>query len=335
MSGRTILVTGGAGYIGSHVCAALAERGHRPVAYDSLVTGNRWAVQWGPLVEGDIRDAAALDAALAAHRPAAVVHCAALSEIGEAHRRVHDYFDVNVAGTLSLLRAMQRAGVEELVFSSSASVYGESDGRPLAEDRTPRPTNPYGATKLQGEELIRSLSRWSALRGVALRYFNAAGAHPEAVIGEAHEPETHLVPRILRAALSDGPVSVDVYGSDYDTPDGTCVRDFVHVADLGRAHVAALDHLAAGGEGATLNIGLGAGFSVREVIAAAERVTGRRIDVVARPRRPGDPAVLVADAGRAAGLLGFEPGFRDIEAIIETAWRWHRHYHAAPVRSAS
>lgn len=332
MTGRTVLVTGGAGYIGSHVCEALAARGHRPVAYDSLVTGNRWAVRWGPLVEGDVRDAARLDAAFAEHRPEAVVHLAALSDIGEAHRRVHDYFDVNVAGTLSLLRAMRRADVAELVFSSSASVYGESAGRPLAEDHPPRPTNPYGATKLQGEELIRGLGRWGGLRGVSLRYFNAAGAHPEAEIGEAHEPETHLVPRILRALLADGPVGVDVYGSDYDTRDGTCVRDFIHVCDLAAAHVAALDHLAAGGAGETLNVGLGAGFSVREVVAAAERVTGRRIDVVERPRRAGDPAVLVADPSRAAEVLGFEARVRDLDAIVETAWRWHRHFHAALVR---
>lgn len=326
---RTVLVTGGAGYIGSHVCAAIADAGDLPVAYDSLVTGNAWAVRWGPLVVGDIRDAGALDAALAEHRPAAVVHCAALSDIAEAQRRPHAYYDVNVAGTVGLLAAMERAGVRDLVFSSSASVYGESEGRPLREDAPTRPTNPYGATKLAGEEAIRALSRWGGLRAVALRYFNAAGARRGGEIGEAHEPETHLVPRILRSLLADEPVGMDVYGTDYPTADGTCVRDFVHVEDLAAAHVRALAHLAGGGAGATLNVGLGRGFSVREVIAAAERVTGRTIAVTERPRRPGDPAVLVADTARAADVLGLRPVHRDLEDIVGSAWRWHQ---AAPRR---
>ena len=274
---------------------------------------------------------AALDAAFAAHRPDAVVHCAALSDIAEAHQSPHAYYDVNVGGTVALLAAMRRAGVDQLVFSSSASVYGESDGRPLREDAPTRPTNPYGATKLAGEEAIRGLDRWGGLRAVTLRYFNAAGARADAEIGEAHEPETHLVPRVLRALLGEGAVSVDVYGSDYPTPDGTCIRDYVHVEDLAAAHLRALGYLAAGGASTTVNIGLGRGFSVREVIAAAERVSGRRIEAVTRPRRPGDPALLVADAGRAAEVLGFTAHHRDIEAILASAWRWHQRFHATAV----
>jgi UDP-glucose-4-epimerase GalE len=318
----TILVTGGAGYVGSHACKALAAAGHTPVVYDNLSRGHREFARWGPLESGDIRDGAKLDEVFAHHRPDAVMHFAALAYVGESVEQPALYYRNNVGGTLELLEAMRRAGVNLLVFSSTCSTYGVPERMPITEDLPQQPINPYGMSKLVVERVLRDYEPAYGLRSVALRYFNAAGCDPDGEVGEDHEPETHLIPRVLMAA--DGVLPrVDVFGTDYPTPDGTCLRDYIHVADLADGHVRALDYLQRGGASTAINLGTGRAFSVREVIAAAERVTGRRIPVHEGPRRAGDPPVLVADATRARAVLGFAPRFTEIEPIVATAWRWH------------
>ncbi len=318
----TILVTGGAGYVGSHACKALAAAGHTPVTYDNLSRGHREFARWGPLEVGDLGDAAKLDAVFARHRIDAVMHFAALAYVGESVEQPALYYRNNVGGTLELLEAMRRAGVKLLVFSSTCSTYGVPERMPISEDLPQQPINPYGMSKLVVERVLRDYEPAYGLRSVALRYFNAAGCDPDGEVGEDHEPETHLIPRVLMAA--DGMLPrVDVFGTDYPTPDGTCLRDYIHVADLADGHVRALDYLQRGGASTAINLGTGRAFSVREVIAAAERVTGRRIPVHEGPRRAGDPPVLVADATRARAVLGFAPRFTEIEPIVETAWRWH------------
>jgi UDP-glucose-4-epimerase GalE len=318
----TILVTGGAGYVGSHACKALAAAGHTPVTYDNLSRGHREFARWGPLEIGDIADAAKLDSAFARHRIDAVMHFAALAYVGESVEQPALYYRNNVGGTLELLEAMRRAGVKLLVFSSTCSTYGVPERMPITEDLPQQPINPYGMSKLVVERVLRDYEPAYGLRSVALRYFNAAGCDPDGEVGEEHDPETHLIPRVLMAA--DGMLPhVDVFGTDYPTPDGTCLRDYIHVADLADGHVRALAYLQRGGASTAINLGTGRAFSVREVIAAAERVTGRRIPVHEGPRRAGDPPVLVADATRARLVLGFAPGFTEIEPIVATAWRWH------------
>jgi len=318
----TILVTGGAGYVGSHACKALAAAGHTPVTYDNLSRGHREFARWGPLEVGDLGDAAKLDAVFARHRIEAVMHFAALAYVGESVEQPALYYRNNVGGTLELLEAMRRAGVQRLVFSSTCATYGVPERMPITEDLPQQPINPYGATKLMIERVLRDYDPAYGLRSVALRYFNAAGCDPDGEVGEDHEPETHLIPRVLMAA--DGMLPrIDVFGTDYPTPDGTCLRDYIHVADLADGHVRALDYLQRGGASTAINLGTGRAFSVREVIAAAERVTGRRIPVHEGPRRAGDPPVLVADATRARTVLGFAPRFTEIEPIVATAWRWH------------
>ncbi|MEQ9190425.1 MAG: UDP-glucose 4-epimerase GalE [Alphaproteobacteria bacterium] len=316
----TVLVTGGAGYVGSHAAKALAAAGHRPVVFDTLSRGHARAVRWGPLVQGDIRDGAALDATLAEYRPAAVMHFAALALVGEGESDPATYWDVNVAGTLSLLNAMTRAGLTSLVFSSTCAVYGRPDVAAIAESTPLNPLNTYGRTKLAAECLMTS---WHSLglRHAALRYFNAAGADPTGLIGEAHTPETHLIPLTLDAAAGGAPLAV--FGSDYDTPDGTAIRDYVHVDDLATAHVRALDHLLAGGDSLTLNLGSGTGHSVRQVIHAVEQVTGRPVPITAAPRRAGDPPRLVAAAEHAQRILGWTATGSSLTRIVETAWAWH------------
>ncbi len=317
-----ILVTGGAGYVGSHACKALAAAGHTPVTYDNLSRGHREFARWGPLEVGDLGDAAKLDAVLARHRPDAVMHFAALAYVGESVEQPSLYYRNNVGGTLELLEAMRRAGVNLLVFSSTCSTYGVPERMPITEDVPQQPINPYGMGKLVVERVLRDYEPAYGLRSVALRYFNAAGCDPDGDVGEDHDPETHLIPRVLMAA--DGVLPrVDVFGTDYPTPDGTCLRDYIHVADLADGHVRALDYLQRGGASTAINLGTGRAFSVREVIAAAERVTDRRIPVHEGPRRAGDPPVLVADATRARAVLGFAPRFTEIEPIVATAWRWH------------
>lgn len=320
---KRILVTGGAGYVGSHCVKQAAQSGYDCVVFDSLVHGHREFVRWGPLVEGDIRSLDQLADALVDHRIDAVMHFAALAYVGQSVIDPASYYDVNVRGTLTLLEAMRRTGTRHLVLSSSCAVYGEPAQMPISETTVPAPINPYGYTKLVCERMIEDYGRAYGLRSVRLRYFNAAGADPAGEIGEHHEPETHLIPLVLDAALGRR-ASISVFGADYPTPDGTAVRDYIHVADLATAHVRALAYLAAGGEGLSVNLGTGRGVSVGELIAACRRLTGRPIEVTPSPRRPGDPAVLVAARGRAEQVLGWQPQRSDLDTIIADAWRWHR-----------
>jgi UDP-glucose-4-epimerase GalE len=319
-----VLVTGGAGYIGAHTAKALAERGHSPVIFDNLSAGFVEAVRWGPFVEGDIRDEGAVLAALAQHKVGAVIHFAGLIEVGRSVAEPGLFWDVNVTGTAALLRAMRSASVDRLVFSSSAAVYGQEGRGPLeaiAEAAGKDPTSPYGDTKLAGERMIAAHCRAHGMTAVALRYFNAAGADPSGLIGEAHEPETHLIPLAMAAGLGDGPPLI-IFGDDYDTPDGACVRDYIHVNDLAAAHVAALEVELAPGAFEAVNIGTGQGHSVREIVAAVERALGRPVPHAVGPRRAGDPPSLVADPSQAKALLGWEPQCSDLDAIVRDALRW-------------
>ena len=318
-----ILVAGGAGYVGSHCCKALAEAGFLPVVFDNLTTGHRDLVLWGPLIEADIRDAEALDAALAAHRPVAVMHFAALAVVAESVAEPARCWDINVAGTLNVLASMQRAGLDKLVFSSTCAIYGDAGEAPIAEDAPARPVNPYGASKHAAEAMMGDFDHAHGLKSVRLRYFNASGADPAAEIGEHHAPETHLIPIVLDAA-SGRRDKVAVYGSDYPTPDGTAIRDYVHVADLAAAHLKALRYLLAGGASVAVNLGAGRGASVAEVLAAAERATGRKIARTAAHRRQGDPPRLVADPRLAERVLGWTAARSDLDTVIADAWRWHR-----------
>jgi UDP-arabinose 4-epimerase len=313
-----VLVTGGAGYVGSHACKALARAGHRPVVYDSLVTGHRDLVRWGPLEEGDLLDAARLDAVFAACRPEAVLHFAALSIVGESVREPERYRRNNVEGSEALIAAMGRHGVRRLVFSSTAAVYGVPRSVPIAEDALLAPVNPYGETKLAVERALAA----SGLAWTALRYFNAAGADPDGEAGEHHEPETHLIPLVLDVALGRR-ASIAIFGDDYPTPDGTCLRDYIHVSDLADAHVRALDRLLSGGASGAFNLGTGIGTSVREVIETVRAVTGQPIAVETAPRRAGDPPALVCANGTAARTLGWSPR-RGIAEQVRDAWAWHR-----------
>ena len=325
---QPILVTGGAGYVGSHACKALAAAGYRPVVYDNLVRGHREAVRWGPLVEGDLHDSARLSAALRTHRITAVMHFAAFAYVGESVADPEAYYRNNVGGTMALLGAMREAGIATLVFSSTCAVYGVPDTLPIRETTAKAPLNPYGETKLTIERALHWYAGAYGMRYMALRYFNAAGADPDGEIGEDHEPETHLIPLVLRAALGSGD-AVDIYGTDYPTPDGTAIRDYIHVSDLADAHVRALADLAEGGASAALNLGTGCGCSVREVIAAVERIGGRAVPRREVARRPGDPPELVADPGLARARLGWRPRHSDLDTIIRTALAWETRRTAA------
>lgn len=322
MSGN-VLVTGGAGYIGSHACKALAAAGYVPVTYDNLVYGHEWAVRWGPFEKGDLFDSERLTAVLRTYRPQAVMHFAAYAYVGESVVDPGKYYRNNVAGTLTLLEAMRAVGVDRFVFSSTCATYGHPDAVPITEKQVQSPVNPYGRSKHMIEQILRDFSDAYGLRAVALRYFNAAGADAEAEIGEDHDPETHLIPLVLRAA-SDSAAPVTIFGTDYSTPDGTCVRDYVHVSDLAVAHVRGLQHLEEREGFSAFNLGTGRGYSVRQVIAAASQVTGREVATAEGARRPGDPAVLVADDTLAREVLGWRPKYSDIDPIVETAWRWFR-----------
>ena len=317
-----ILITGGAGYVGSHCAKALAATGHEGVVFDSLLFGHRELVRWGPLIEGDIRNAAELDAVFSAHRFDAVMHFAALAYVGELVTAPGRYYDVNINGTRTLLDAMERAGVRSIIFSSSCAIYGEPDTIPISECTVLNPINPYGFTKLACEHMMDDFGSAHGLKSARLRYFNAAGADPAAEIGEDHDPETHLIPLVLGAASGKRP-DVTVFGTDYPTPDGTAVRDYVHVYDLARAHVMALQHLLGNGETIAVNLGTGHGASVRQVVDTARRITGREIVARDAPRRAGDPPVLVANSKKAREVLGWAPQHSDLAAIITDAWRWH------------
>lgn len=323
MTTERVLVTGGAGYVGSHCCKALAAAGYEPVTYDNLSTGHRELVKWGPLEEGDIRDRERLASVLTRHAPTAVLHFAALAYVGDSARDPLGYFDNNVGGTISLLQASLSAGIDKVVFSSSCSVYGDAEDLPVTEAAPTRPTSAYGETKLACERLLDRLARTGALSCLALRYFNAAGADPDGETGEWHEPETHLLPRAILAGLGQLP-DLEIFGADHATADGSAVRDYIHVADLAKAHVLSLRHLEAGGDSGAVNLGTGRGHSVLEIVRAVEAATGRPLPVRTAPRREGDPPAVYADASLARRLLGFEPSFTDIREIIETAVAWHR-----------
>jgi UDP-arabinose 4-epimerase len=318
---QSILVTGGAGYVGSHACKALAAAGYRPVVYDNLSRGRAGAVRWGPLVQGELHDRARLAEAMRLHEVGAVMHFAAFAYVGESVADPEIYYTNNVGGTLALLGAMRDAGVPALVFSSTCAVYGVPDSVPIRETTAKAPLNPYGETKLAIERALHWYAGAYGLKYLALRYFNAAGGDPDGEIGEDHDPETHLVPLVLRAALGHGK-PVEIYGTDYPTPDGTAIRDYIHVTDLADAHVRALADLAAGGASGALNLGTGKGHSVREVIAAVERVSGRHVPRREVARRPGDPPQLVADPALAKSRLGWRATHSDIDTIVRTALAW-------------
>lgn len=317
-----ILVTGGAGYIGSHTVLELINRNHRVVVLDNLSKGHRAALGGVELVQGDTSDTVLLKELFKKHRIEAVVHFAASSLVGESVRQPADYYHNNVVKGLALLGAMVESGVQCLVFSSTAAVYGEPVEVPIPEEHPTVPTNPYGATKLALEGAMGWYGRAYGLRCASLRYFNAAGADPSGEIGEDHDPETHLIPLVLKSAMGLIP-HLEIYGTDYPTTDGTCLRDYIHVSDLAAAHALALDALASGTPSAVYNLGNGNGYSVLEVIKTAEEVVGRPIKVKYGPRRPGDPAALVASSRRIMDELGWQPRFADLKTIIETAWRWH------------
>jgi UDP-glucose-4-epimerase GalE len=317
-----VLVTGGAGYIGSQTAKALATAGHEGVVLDNLVTGHREAVKWGPFVEGDLGDKDLLAKIFKEHRIEAVIHFAASLLVGESVTNPQKYFWNNVVNTLLLLDAMKAGGVKHIVFSSSAAVYGSPEKLPIPEDHPMRPVSPYGDSKLCMERAIRWYCVAYGLRGVALRYFNAAGADLEGELGEEHDPESHLIPLVVKAALGQRP-DVEVYGTDYSTPDGTAIRDYIHVVDLADAHVRALEYLAGGGESTELNLGTGEGHSVREVVACVGKLCDGRVPAKDAPRRAGDPAVLVADPSKARQVLGWQPQHSDLDTIIQSAWKWH------------
>jgi UDP-arabinose 4-epimerase len=318
---RTVLVTGGAGYIGSHACKALSHVGYLPVVYDNLSSGHDWAVKWGPLEKGDILDRGRLNEVLAQYQPEAVMHFAALAYVGESVVDPGKYYKNNVSGSLTLLEAMLEHKTHRIVFSSTCATYGIPTVIPIQEDTPQRPINPYGASKFMVERILQDFGSAHGLKSIALRYFNAAGADPEGELGEDHDPETHLVPIVLNVILGRRP-HITIFGTDYDTPDGTCVRDYIHVTDLAEAHVTALAALEAGAPSQVYNLGNGSGFSVAEVISAASRITGRRVSVIEGPRRVGDPPRLVADTMRARQQLGWAPKYSDLSNILETAHRW-------------
>ncbi|MEJ2422404.1 MAG: UDP-glucose 4-epimerase GalE [Acidobacteriota bacterium] len=316
-----VLVTGGAGYIGSHACKALAASGITPVTYDSLAQGHEWAVKWGPLERGDLHDRPRLNEVFKKYRPAAVLHFASLIVVSESVRNPGSYYRNNVAGTLSLLEAVRDHGVKHFIFSSSAAVYGMPESTPITEDHPHRPVNPYGVSKAVAENMLRDFDTAHGLKSVSLRYFNAAGADPEGNTGEAHSPETHLIPLLLEVAAGEKE-SARIFGDDYPTRDGTCIRDYIHVCDLADAHVAALRYLQDGGKTAAFNLGNGRGYSVKEVLDAVRRVTGRPVPAEVRARRPGDPSHLVASSEKARAALSWTPKFASLDTIVQHAWQW-------------
>ncbi|NTG09301.1 UDP-glucose 4-epimerase GalE [Rhizobium rhizogenes] len=321
MAGETVLVVGGAGYIGSHTCLDLANKGFQPVVYDNFSNGHREFVKWGPAEEGDIRDRARLDEVLAKYKPAAILHFAALIEVGESVKDPVSFYENNVIGTLTLLSAAQAAGIGAFVFSSTCATYGLPQSVPLDESHRQVPINPYGRTKYIVEQALADYDQYKGLRSVVLRYFNAAGADFEGRIGEWHTPETHAIPLAIDAALGRRQ-GFKVFGSDYDTRDGTCVRDYIHVLDLADAHVRAVEYLLRGGESVALNLGTGTGTTVKELLGAIETVSERPFPVEYVGRREGDSTTLVANNDKARDILGWSPQY-DLSRIIESAWNWH------------
>jgi UDP-glucose-4-epimerase GalE len=319
---RAVLITGGAGYIGSHCCSVLADAGYLPVSYDNLTTGHREFVKWGPLVVGDVRDHGALRQAMVDYDVCAVMHFAAASLVGESVLDPQKYYVNNVVGSATVLQAMRDAGLAHLVFSSTGAVYGDAKGATLSEDLACEPINPYGRSKLTVERMLTDYRLAYGFSSFSLRYFNACGARRGAGIGEKRAVETHLIPRAL-SALTNDLDEFSIYGTDYDTPDGTAIRDYIYVVDLAHAHLKALELLLAGHTGDCCNLGTGRGYSVAEVLWTIRHVTGRSVPHTEKPRRPGDPPVLVADNARAKRVLAFTPSHSALESIIETSWNWH------------
>ncbi|CAM3848774.1 UDP-glucose 4-epimerase GalE [Mesobacillus zeae] len=318
-----ILVTGGAGYIGSHTSAELIRRGEDVIVVDNLRTGHRSAVKGVRFYEGDLMDRDFLDDVFRTNTIEAVIHFAASSLVGESVNKPLDYYQNNLVASHSLVSAMLEHGVKKIVFSSTAATYGEPENIPIREEDSNFPTNPYGETKLAMEKMFRWCDGAHGLKSVSLRYFNAAGAHPDGTIGEDHNPETHLIPIILQVALGQRE-SIGIFGSDYPTEDGTCIRDYIHVMDLANAHWLALEHLRKHEQSEVFNLGNGKGFSVKEVIETARKVTGHSIPETLTPRRAGDPAILIASSEKAREVLGWKPQHNELETIIETAWKWHQ-----------
>ncbi|KSV94790.1 UDP-glucose 4-epimerase GalE [Sinorhizobium sp. GL28] len=321
MESNKVLVVGGAGYIGSHTCLELANKGFEPVVYDNLSNGHEEFVKWGVLEKGDIRDRQRLDEVLARHKPRAILHFAAMIEVGESVKDPVSFYDNNVIGTLTLLSAALAAGVEAFVFSSTCATYGLPESVPIDEQHRQAPINPYGRTKWVCEQALKDYGQYKGLRSVILRYFNAAGADPEGRIGEWHEPETHAIPLAIDAALGRRQ-SFKIFGTDYDTRDGTCVRDYIHVLDLADAHVRAVEYLLAGGDSVELNLGTGTGTTVKELLTAIADVSGRAFNIDLVERREGDSTTLVANNDKARDILGWVPQY-DLSDITRTAWNWH------------
>ncbi|MDM8525601.1 UDP-glucose 4-epimerase GalE [Desulfococcaceae bacterium HSG8] len=323
MKKHSILVVGGAGYIGSHMVKDLLHAGYDVITLDNLSTGHRELLPGGQFIEGSLNDTALLDSIFSEHRISAVMHFAAYSLVGESVENPLKYYQNNVAGTINLTDSMIRHKVKRFIFSSSAAVYGEPEEVPITENHPLNPTNPYGATKRLVEQVLKDCDSAYDFRYISLRYFNAAGADESGKIGERHEPESHLIPLVLKTATGERD-NISIFGTNYPTPDGTCIRDYIHVSDLTRAHLLAFDALLEGSPSDVYNLGNSKGYSVREVIELARKVTGREIPVIESGKRPGDPAILVARSDKIRKALGWAPRYEDLETIIRTAWNWHR-----------
>lgn len=319
-----ILVVGGAGYIGSHMCKYLHGKGLKPVVLDNLSLGHKESVKWGPLYVGELDDQKLLTDIFTRHDIQAVMHFAAFCYVGESVTAPLKYYQNNVAATLGLLTSMLGHGIDKMIFSSSCATYGEPESLPISEGQSQQPINPYGRTKLMMENILDDLDSANGLKSVCLRYFNAAGADPEGELGEDHDPETHLIPLVLNAALGRLK-ELTVFGKDYPTEDGTCVRDYIHINDLAQAHYLALQHLLDGGKSEKYNLGNGSGYSILDVIHTASLLSGKEIQYTFADRRPGDPAVLVGSAEKVTRELGWNPEFNTLETILQTAWNWHSH----------
>lgn len=332
MDKKVILVTGGAGYIGSHACKALDFVGYTPVVYDNLIMGHKDFVQWGPFEYGDIHDGKRLKEVFERYRPQAVFHCAAFGYVGESVVNPVKYYENNVAGTISLLKAMNECGVNKIVFSSTCATYGIPEKLPITEKTFQKPVNPYGAGKLMIEKILQDFDHAYKIRHVVFRYFNAAGADQDAEVGEDHAPESHLIPLVLDVALGKRS-HIAIFGDDYDTLDGTCVRDYLHVDDIAQAHILSLSYLEQYHCSDCFNLGLGRGFSVKEVIDAVHQVTQEIIPIKIEDRRPGDPPVLVADAAKANHILGWIPKYQNLDMMVKHAWAWHQKRFARGLQS--